>query len=43
MHKILVEVADPNHTILTRETLVFTVPETKASAPHAHGSGQERH
>lgn len=34
-HKILVEIADPNHNILARETVAFTVPE-KASKSHQH-------
>lgn len=34
-HKVLLEVADPTHTILTRTTVSFIVPEKKPTdAPH---------
>jgi hypothetical protein len=35
-HKILLEVADPGHKILTRETVEFTVPETPRVSTHKH-------
>jgi hypothetical protein len=35
-HKILLELADPNHKILTGETVNVTVPDTKAAKPHGH-------
>jgi hypothetical protein len=35
-HKILLEVADPNHKILTGETVVFTVPGTPGAKTHSH-------
>ncbi len=35
-HKILLEVADPTHAILTSATVAFTVPEKKPVEPHAH-------
>lgn len=35
-HKILLEVADPSHKILTGETVVFTVPETPGASAHKH-------
>jgi hypothetical protein len=35
-HKILLEVADPTHKILTSETVLVTVPEQKASNPQKH-------
>lgn len=35
-HKILLEVADPSHKILTGETVVFTVPETPGAKAHRH-------
>lgn len=34
-HKILMELADPNHKILTAETVHVTVPDVKAGMPHA--------
>lgn len=36
-HKILLEVADPSHQILARETVTVTVPEPSAPQPHRHG------
>lgn len=37
VHKLLIEVADPTHKILTSETVWVTVPERPASAaPQAH-------
>lgn len=35
-HKILLELADPNHKILTGETVNVTVPDTKGAKPHDH-------
>jgi hypothetical protein len=35
-HKILMELADPNHKILTAETVNVTVPDTKGGKPHTH-------
>ena len=35
-HKILMELADPNHKILTAETVNVTVPETKGGMHHDH-------
>ena len=35
-HKMLIELADPNHNIITSETMTVTVPDLKASAPHGH-------
>ena len=32
-HKVLVELADPTHKVITKETVVFTVPEHQMSAP----------
>ena len=28
-HKVLIELADPTHKVITRETVSFTLPETK--------------
>lgn len=35
-HKMLLELADPNHKILASETVVVTVPEQKAAEAHKH-------
>lgn len=35
-HKILLELADPIHKILTSQTVNVAVPDTKASKPHQH-------
>jgi hypothetical protein len=35
-HKVLVELADPTHKVMSRETVTFTVPERRASAPLDH-------
>lgn len=35
-HKILLELADPNHKILTSQTVNVTVPDTKTGTPHQH-------
>ena len=36
-HKVLIEVADPNHRVLTGRTVTFTVP-ARGAATHASGS-----
>jgi len=36
LHKMLIELADPNHKILASETLAVTVPEQPGSTPHQH-------
>ncbi len=36
LHKMLIELADPNHKILVSETLAVTVPEQPGSTPHQH-------
>ena len=35
-HKMLIELADPNHKIIASETITVTVPELKASGTHEH-------
>jgi hypothetical protein len=35
-HKILLEVADPGHKIVTAETVVFSVPQTPGAKAHGH-------
>jgi hypothetical protein len=35
-HKILIELADPTHKVITSETIKFRVPDTKAVEPHDH-------
>ena len=35
-HKILIELADPNHKIIASETISTTVPEIKSPGPHGH-------
>jgi len=35
-HKMLIELADPNHKILASETVAVTVPEQKAPESHKH-------
>jgi hypothetical protein len=35
-HKIKLELADPNHKILSGETVTVTVPDTKGGKPHDH-------
>lgn len=35
-HKVLFELADPTHKVITRETVKFTVPDTKTPASHDH-------
>jgi hypothetical protein len=36
LHKMLIELADPNHRILASETVAVTVPEQPESTPHRH-------
>jgi hypothetical protein len=33
-HKVLVELADPTHKIIDRQTVTFTIPDTKALKRH---------
>jgi hypothetical protein len=33
-HKVLVELADPTHRVITSETVKFIVPEVETSRPH---------
>ena len=35
-HKIVLELADPSHTLLARETIVVTVPAKAGGTPHSH-------
>ncbi|KQV61680.1 MULTISPECIES: DUF6130 family protein [unclassified Duganella] len=35
-HKILLELADPNHKILTSQTVNVTMPDTKTDKSHQH-------
>lgn len=35
-HKILLELADPNHKILTSQTVNITVPDTRTGKSHQH-------
>lgn len=35
-HKILVELADPNHKIIASQSIVVIVPEQKAATSHGH-------
>ena len=35
-HKVLIELADPTHKVITSETIKFIVPDTKAAEPHDH-------
>ncbi|TCK38699.1 hypothetical protein B0G84_4016 [Paraburkholderia sp. BL8N3] len=39
-HKILLELADPSHKILSGETVTVTVPEQKAPKAKSHEHGQ---
>lgn len=36
MHKMLIELADPNHKIVASETIAVTVPARQAASSHAH-------
>jgi Family of unknown function (DUF6130) len=33
-HKVLIELADPTHRVMTSETVKFTVPDTKTPRPN---------
>jgi hypothetical protein len=33
-HKVLIELADPTHEVITSETVKFIVPDTKTAKPH---------
>ena len=33
-HKLLIELADPTHTVITSKTVTFIVPDTKAAKSH---------
>jgi hypothetical protein len=35
-HKVLIELADPTHKVITSETVKFTVPDSKSSQAHSH-------
>jgi hypothetical protein len=35
-HKLLIELADPNHRIIASETMAVTVPQQTAPSAHAH-------
>ena len=35
-HKVLIELADPTHKVITSETVKFTVPDTKIPKSHNH-------
>jgi hypothetical protein len=35
-HKVLIELADPTHKVITSETVKFTVPDPKARQPGSH-------
>jgi hypothetical protein len=35
-HKVLIELADPTHKVITSETVKFIVPDTKTAKPHEH-------
>jgi hypothetical protein len=35
-HKVLIELADPIHKVITSETVKFTVPEDKGAKSHDH-------
>lgn len=35
-HKVLIELADPTHKVITSETVKFTVPDSKSSQAHNH-------
>ncbi len=36
MHKMLIELADPNHKIVASETIAVTVPARQATSSHTH-------
>jgi len=35
-HKVLIELADPTHKVITSETVRFTLPDPKTSNSHDH-------
>jgi hypothetical protein len=35
-HKVLIELALPNHKVIAAQTVTFVIPDTVAAAPHAH-------
>jgi hypothetical protein len=35
-HKVLLELADPTHMVITSETVSFTIPEKKGADAHSH-------
>jgi len=35
-HKVLIELADPMHKVITSQTIKFTVPDTKTPKSHDH-------
>ena len=35
-HKVLIELADPTHKVITSETVKFTAPDSKSSQAHNH-------
>src|SRR5450755_2526830 len=35
-HKVLIELADPTHKVITSETVKFTVPDRTTAKPHNH-------
>ena len=35
-HKVLIELADPTHKVITSEIVKFIVPDTKIAKPHDH-------
>jgi hypothetical protein len=35
-HKVLIELADPTHKVITSKTVKFTVPDSKALGGHSH-------
>jgi len=35
-HKVLIELADPTHKVITSEIVEFIVPNTRLAKPHAH-------
>jgi hypothetical protein len=35
-HKVLIELADPTHKVITSETVKFTVPDLKTPQSHDH-------
>jgi hypothetical protein len=35
-HKVLIELADPTHKVITSETVRFSVPDLKSATPHDH-------